>query len=207
MIENKTISIEIPAFFSKKISRILVFDEQGLSIEKPLSFDPVFTIDADKIVAFRYGINRIRGYKFYFGRQYIVELLDERGQIFPIKLSSIYGIRRNIYYSKWSDIVAALWHFYFSQLFEKRFEQYRCKERFDFAGIEFHPFGIKFDEYSLFWNEIGLSNYRSYFVVHHREDLKKRKSFNFKNDWNAFVLQVLLKEIKKEQEQLSVSDN
>ena len=207
MIENKTTGIEIPAFFGKKISRILSFGEQGLSIEKPLSFDPVLTIDADKIVAFRYGINWIRGYKFNIGRQYIVEILDEHGQIFPIKLRSMYGKRRNIYYSKWSDIVDALWHFYFRQLFEMRFELYRCKERFDFAGVEFHPFGIKIDGYNLFWNEIALSNYKTYFVVHHREDLKKRKSFNFKNDWNAFVLQVLLKEIKKEQEQLSVSDN
>ena len=207
MIERTINRIEITAFFRKKISLILVFGEQGLSIEKPLSFDPVLTIDADQIVAFRYGINWISGYQFNIGRQYIVEILDERGQIFPVKLRSMYGIRRNIYYSKWSDIVAALWHFYFRQLFEMRFQQYRYKERFDFAGVEFHPFGIKFDEYSLFWNEIRLSNYKSYFVVHHYEDLKKRKSFNFKNDWNASLLQVLLKEIKREQDRLSVSDN
>jgi len=56
--------------------------------------------------------------------------------------------------------------------------------------------GIKKNK--LLWKEIALSNYRTYFMIYHIDNLKQTKSCSYANDWNAFVLNCLLKKIVAE---------
>lgn len=202
MLTNNVASniISIPGLIRNKIHKKLIFEKEGLTIEKTLSFDPNVFIVADDICAFRFGVNWIRGYKFVFGRQYIIQIQNQDNKILAIKLNSYYQIRRKTYYKIWSAIFNQLWQNYFFKIFNYYFELYNTKKEFDLADVKFHPFGISWDDKSLFWNEIALSNYKSYFMIHHRDDLKKIKRCSFKNDWNAFILQRLLKKIIEEHE-------
>jgi hypothetical protein len=201
MDDNPTI-IETPGLFRNKTVKKLIFTEGGLTIEKPLSFDPVVFVPAEDIVAFRYGIKWLSGYAFTIGRTYLVEIQDNKGQIIPVKLPSLYGIKKNVYLDIWAGIIEQLWLYYLKTIFEGFYNQYKNKERFDLSGVEFHPFGIMLNGKGLFWDEIALSNYKTYFVVHGRENVKLLWSCNFKNDWNAYLLQKLLKTIIKDVDEL-----
>ena len=190
--------IEIPGLLRNNIYKKLTFKKEGLTIEKTLSFDPAVFIPAENISSFRYGVNWLRGYKFVFGRQYIIQVQDSKKEIFSIKLNSYYQIRRHAYHKIWSDIFNQLWRNYFINTFNYYYDLYSIKQEFDLADVKFHPFGISWDSNSLFWNEIALSNYKTYFMIHHKDDLKKIKRCSFMNDWNALILQCVLRKIIEE---------
>jgi hypothetical protein len=190
--------IAIPGLLSNKIYKKLIFTKDGLTIEKPLSFDPVVFIPAENISSFRYGVKWLTGVYVPFGRQYVIDIQDSNKKTFSIKLTSYYRIKSKAYHKLWSDIFSQLWHNYFVNTFNYYMELYTIKQEFELSKVKFMPFGITWDDGSLFWDEIALSNYRTYFMIHHRENLKKNKSCSFMNDWNAFILQCVLKNIIEE---------
>jgi hypothetical protein len=197
-MEEITNIIGIPTFFQNRIYKKIKFSKDSLTIEKTKSFEPPIFLAAENILSFRFGVNWIRGYKFTFGRQYIIELLDSQEKITSIKLTSYYQIRRKQYAKIWSDIINQLWSDYFNKKLNYYHELYLKKEEFTLSDVNFHPFGIGWYDGSMFWNEIALSNYITYFMIHKKEDLKKIKRCSFKNDWDALVLQSLLKKIIEE---------
>jgi hypothetical protein len=71
-----------------------------------------------------------------------------------------------------------------------------AKQVFELAGVKFDTDGISWDKNNkLLWEEIDLKNYRTYFMIHHVSDITRRKSCSFANEWNAYILQCLLKGI------------
>lgn len=197
MNESPTV-IEIPALLGDTAGKRIVFSKDGLTIEKSFSLSLPVLIPAENICAFRYGVNSIRGMYFNIGRQYVIEIQDFSQKTHIIKLNSYYGIRRHIYYELWADLFNQLWNTYFLNTFNFYNELYQIKQEFELAGVKFKPFGISWSDGSLLYSEIALSNYQSYFMIHHKNDLKKIKRCSFKNDWNAFILQCLLKCIVEE---------
>jgi hypothetical protein len=191
---------EIPSLFQSRIYKKITFKINGITIEKTRSFEPAVFTPTEDMVAFRYGVNWIKGYAFTIGRQYIIQLKDSQNQVSSIKLGSYYGVKRNAYYKIWSGLINQLWNNYFASQLNYYQELCAIKQEFDLCGVKFQPFGISWDSGSLFWNEIALSNYRTYFMIHAKDNPKKNKSSNFKNDWNALILQSLLKQIIKEQD-------
>jgi len=188
--------IEIPSLFQNKTAKRLTFSQDGIKIEKPLSFDPEVFLEAGDITAFRYGVTWTRGYRFVIGRQYWIEIKSRQHGVTKIKLKSIYGIKREVYGDIWSKIINQLWTNYFAAVLAEQIELYNKLEVFEFAGIKFLYEGINWDtKNKLLWDEIALSNYKSYFMVHHAQNPKQHKSFTFAIDWNALVLQYLLKHI------------
>ncbi len=165
-------------------------------MEKLLSFDPPVFIPHEDICAFRYGVTWTRGYKFIFGRQYFIEIKDSKNKIFKIKLKSFYGIKKETYQKKWSEIFNQLWRNYFSNIFNHYTELYNTHQIFELAGIKFLFEGIRWDNKNrLLWEEIALSNYKTYFMIHHIENPNQNKSRTFSTDWNGYILQCLLKKI------------
>ena len=195
MIEEAENTISIPALLQDKIHKKLTLTKEGLTIEKPLSSALVVFIPAEDILSFRYGIKWLKGSHFTIGRRYTIQVQDVNNQITSIKLSSYYGIRRKAYGQVWSEIIDRLWDNYFINTYNFYSGLYQARQEFELAGMKFYHNGIGWDNNSLFWNEIGLSTYQTYFMVHHRNDPKKTKSFSFMNDWNAYLLQRLLKKI------------
>jgi hypothetical protein len=193
---NASNVVEIPSLLQSKTVKRLAFTKEGITIEKPLSFDPSVFIPTENVNAFRYGVKFTRGHSFVIGRQYFIETKDAQNKIFKIKLKSYYGIRREAYRKAWVEIINQLWGNYFSKMLDEHFELYNTQQVFEFAGIRFLFDGISWDtKNKLLWEEIALSNYKTYFMIHHVQNPKQHKGFNFSNDWNALVLQYLLKQI------------
>jgi len=185
--------VEIPAFFTNKIAKTVTFNGNGITVE---TAGPTVFISSENISAFRFRTVWTRGYKFVFGRQYVIETKDFNNKIFQIKLSSIYGIRRKAYHEAWSSIFKQLWAHYFSNMLNYYVDLYDVGQEFELAGVKFLTDGISWDKKNkLLWKEISLKNYRSYFMIHHVDNLLQRKSCSFANDWNAYLLQCLLKTI------------
>ncbi|WPU96602.1 hypothetical protein SNE25_13850 [Mucilaginibacter sabulilitoris] len=203
LMNNDTCLIEIPALLSKKTSKILTFKTESLVIEKPLSFMPPDFIAAENITGFRYGVNWINGYAFTIGRQYFIEIQNEQQKIISIKLTSYYNIRKKLYSKLWTDIIQQLWRNYFVNVYNYYYELYNIRQTFDLCGIRFHVNGIGWEPQNILqWNAIGISSYQSYFMIYNSNNKSQNKSRSFANDWNAVVLQALLKKIVEERKVL-----
>ena len=195
----ETTIIQIPGLMSKSIRKKIIFEREGLRIQKNNSFDPPTFIAAENIAGFRFGLNWFYGFQFTVGRQYIIQIIDSQNNIFTIKLNSYYQLKQKTYHKIWLEIINQLWDNFFVNNFNYYFDLYTIKQEFDLGDIKFHPFGISWPNVSLFWDEIAISNYQTYFTIHHRGQPMKNKHCNFKNDWNALILQSLLKKIIQEQ--------
>lgn len=80
---------------------------------------------------------------------------------------------------------------------------YNIQQAFELAGVRFDADGISWDKKNkLLYHEITLKNYRTYFMIHHVNDIDHRKSCSFANDWNACILQYLLKGIINQQKKI-----
>jgi hypothetical protein len=181
-MDNGSTTIRVPGFFRGKTVKTLTFALEGLTIERPLSFDPVVFIPAGNIAAFRYGVKWLQGYAATIGRQYVIEIRDNDGNITDIKLRSVYRIKAKVYGDLWSAIFAQLWSHYFYNQLVYYFDLYRKNQSFELAGLKFFSSGVQLDNVGLLWDEFELSNYKTYFVLHHKSDLKKKKNFDFLND-------------------------
>lgn len=191
--------VEIPSLFQNRTAKRLTFSNEGLKIEKLNSFEPAVFITAENIAAFRFGAPALRGYAFTIGRRYFIELKDSDNNVYKIRFTSYYGIRREVYIKAWSDIISQLWNYYFRAICGRQYQLYKKLQVFDFAGVSFLFDGITLDpKNKLLWDEIALSNYKTYFTVHHINTPKQHRSFNFYNYWNALVLRYLLEKITTE---------
>jgi len=190
--------VEIPSLFQNKITKRITIADGGVTIEKTLSFDPPVFIPVDEIADFRYSIQWITGYAFNIGRVYFIEIRDIHKNVVKISLKSIYRIRRSAYDKAWCELVSKLWSSYFVKIARQKLNSYKKQEIFELAGIKFLFDGIRWNaERILFWQDIALSNYRTYFMIYDVNDVQFRKSFDFGKDWNAKILQEVLKLVIK----------
>ena len=202
-MNNDTCLIEIPALLNNRVSKILSFRAENLIIEKPLSLMPPDFIPAETITGFRYGVSWINGFTFTIGRQYFIEVQNDQQKVIHIKLSSYYGIRKKLYGQIWSDIIYQLWHSYFINQYNYYYELYNINQTFELCGIQFHFYGISWHVQNiLLWDEVAISSYRTYFMIYNSKNKMQYKSRDFARDWNAVVLQALLKRIVDERKVL-----
>ncbi|MBW4889493.1 hypothetical protein KXQ82_07195 [Mucilaginibacter sp. HMF5004] len=186
--------VEIPSLFSNQISRRLVFDTEGMTIEKPFGFDAIAYIAAEDFASVRMGIKRPRLLRFINGKQYVIEIKLYDESIIKIKLNSICNLRVQNYEDAWADMIRHLYTCYFSSQLNLYMELFHLKQSFTIGGVDFYYNGICWDKQNIIqWNEVALSNYQSYFVVHHRQDVSLNRIFNFLNVWNAHILQAMIK--------------
>lgn len=196
--------IDIPGFWGG--TRRLYFQAEGLNIERLKSFDAPVFLPADDIAAFRFEIKWLRGYRVAIGRQYSIDIQRFSGQITSLKLRSIYGIKKQQYHQLWNDILQLLWQHYFVNLLNYYRELKNMGQYFELGGVQFHSYGIAWEnEVSMFWHEIALASYTTYFMIYRADYNKHRKSCSYAADWNAVVLQTLLQEIIEEEKELKKS--
>ncbi|EHQ30563.1 hypothetical protein [Mucilaginibacter paludis] len=195
--------IEIPELLSNRICKRLILKFDGLVIEKPFIFDERQFIAVEDMVAFRLGIKWIRGIYFVLGRQFIVELKHQNGAITTIKLTSVYNIRNQKYDEIWSAIIDHVYCKYFSSHLQLYVELYEMGQTFNLSELTFNPDGITWDKNkNLHYNQISISCYRTYFVIHNKNNPKQNKSLSFLNDWNAYLVQALVRYIVEDRRKI-----
>jgi len=192
-------TIVITGLIQERVCKKVVFAHGGLTIEQPLSLAGSRFIASETISAFRFGVRELRGYKFSFGRQYFIEIKDFNCEIHRIKLNSLFGIKRKEYYRTWAELLQNVWDFYLDNQLNYYTELYNIQQTFELAGVTFHTDGISWDKNNhLSWDKIALKSYQNYFMIHHADNARQYKCCVFSIDWNAVVLQSLLKEIVRE---------
>jgi hypothetical protein len=200
--------IEIPGLFTNRIVRKLTISDDGVKLERPTTFAPAEFIPAAEIEALRYGARWLRGYAFPIGRHYFIEVKDEFGKVTSINLKSIYGIKRNTYDGLWRKTIGQLWAYYYSNIFNHYCMLYSSGQSFELSGIKFLSEGIGWGKnYCIIWENIALSNYAHYFAIYPKQNPKHHKAFYFARDWNAFILQALLKKIIAQYKQPQIGNN
>jgi len=191
--------IEIPGLIQARTCKNVIFAGEGLTIEQPFKVNPkVFLKDSD-ISAFRFGIKELRLFKFVLGREYYIEIKDFKCKIARIKLYSLYGATRKEYYKIWADLLQNLWDFYFGNQLSYYTELYNIQQIFELAGVAFHNDGISWNkDNKLAWDKIEIKSYQNYFLIHNSDNPQQYKCCVFSIDWNAVILQSLLKDIIRE---------
>lgn len=185
--------LEIPGLFSNKISRRLIFETEGFTIEKPFSFDSSLFIPAENVSAIRSGKKGIAGLRFFWGQHFIIDLQHHDDNYTRVKFSSYCGLRVQNYEEAWKDALNHLHQFYFASQVSMYKELLYLKQPFELLGVTFNADGISWGNNGIVpWKQITLSNYQNNFVIHHRQNVRLNIGFDFSRDWNATVLQAML---------------
>ena len=191
--------IEIKELLRDKTRNRVIFADEGLTIEKKIGFGRSTFIASTDIAAFRFGVRELKGFKYSFGRQYFIELKDFKYNLYRIKFNSLYGIKNKTYYRVWADLLQDIWDYYLSNQLNYYSEMFNIQQVFDLAGVNIYPDGISWNkQQKISWDKVELKSYQSYFMIHHADDADQFKCCIFSIDWNAVVLQSLLKDIIRE---------
>ncbi|MES1249629.1 MAG: hypothetical protein ABUL46_03050 [Chitinophaga rupis] len=153
----------------------------------------------NNIEAFRYGVKGIRGYKFYIGRVYCIDIKSSSGQVIKIRLKSIYRIRRKLLAEKYVNIVHALFHYYFNAITRRNVELFRENGSLEILGVNINTDGVLFDKKvgRISWNFLGTKRYQRYYTLFSETDPNQYKAFVYLDQWNAAVLHSTIETILK----------
>jgi hypothetical protein len=188
--------IEIPEFFGSKIKKRYIINADGITIQNVSDVDRPIFIPAASIKAFRYGVKFARGYAFYIGRKYWIEIKYNENEILIIALDSYYKIRLKAYDGAWRSIIKSLWNCYFGEILKEYVIAFNERKEFEIAGFIINSDGVNFgSDVELLWNELAVSYYRTYFMVYKIDDPKIRKSGTLAIDWNASLAQEFFRQL------------
>jgi len=171
----------------------LEFDDNDLASSIPTKFLK------EDIEAFRYGVKWIRGYRFYIGRIYCIDIKGVSGQIIRIRLKSIYRIRRKLLGEKYVNIVNALFRYYFNDISRRYVELFQENQPFEILGVKVNSDGVLFDQRigRISWDFLGTRRFRRYYTIFSETDANCYKTFEYLDQWNAAVLHSVLETILK----------
>src|SRR5579862_10030686 len=123
--------IEVPGMIQKKISKRIVFDENGITVWKSLFLVHREFFFNEDIASFRFGIKELQGFSFTFGRQYYIEIKDFNSEIRRIKFNSYCGINNRAYYKIWAELLQNLWDYFMERQLSYYTELYSIQQMFE----------------------------------------------------------------------------
>jgi hypothetical protein len=187
--------IAIPPLLGNKVARQLIFTDDGLTIIKLKPADTTF-IPWESLSAIRMKVTFIKGVYCYIGRQYYIDLKTDSEQVYTIRLTSLYNIKRKLYEQLWSDIYQQLYNFHFRQLLAYYLELHSISQMFKISGVKIYANGISWDDFPVLkWADLEFNAYKRYVVLHSRNGKLQRKFLYYGKDWNAWLLLEILKRI------------
>ena len=168
-----------------------IFDKGSTLIISPESIEYQNTsLSKFEIEEIRYGVKFIRGYSFYIGRIYCIDVKSLSGSVMQIRLKSLYSIRKKTLGEKYNAIFQALWENYMRDVAESFINLFKSKIDFDLLGITFTQEGIMFDKKNdlIPWEELGTKNYSRYYAIFSKTNHNNYKAFYYLEDWNTVIL-------------------
>ncbi|MEX6690869.1 hypothetical protein QTN47_25395 [Danxiaibacter flavus] len=169
------------------------FGDNNLSNKAPTKF-----LKSD-IKSFRCGIKWIRGYQFYIGRIYFIDIKEKSGRIIKLKLKSIYGIRKKLLADKYEKIITTLYDNFFDDIARHYLKEFDNNNDFELCGLLFSQKGIAFDKNSehIAWENIQTNSYRTYYTISPKDAPNAYKAFEYLHDWDARTLYSVSRQILK----------
>jgi len=171
----------------------LEFDDNNLASSTPTKFLK------EEIEGIRFGIKWIRGYGFYIGRIYCIDIKNKSGQIIKLRLKSIYGIRKVQLAEKYVKIANTLLRYYFDSLALQHIQSFQNNEHIEILGVKIDAEGVLFDQKigKISWNFLGTKQYQTYYTLFSEVDPNKYKAFEYINHWNTSLLESVIEGILK----------
>jgi hypothetical protein len=165
----------------------------------------------NEISDFRFGVRWILGYAFYFGREYQVFIRNLNNEVVKVSFTSFYGVRQKKLNTLYSDIINSTWEFFFTDKAIECITKFNDGHEFAIAGVEIAQDGILLSspglikEHRLFipWNDVDLKYYNTHFVIHSKSNVRKFNfAYRYLETWNAWLLQIVLSQILKQEQQI-----
>jgi hypothetical protein len=174
-------------------SELIQFDDTELKDSNPT------LIPKSEISDFRYGIKRIRGYMFYIGTIFCIDVRGINNQIIKLRLKSLYGIGRKNIFKKYSAVINALYANYFDEVIVKYLNKFENGDEFEIAEVVFKFNGVIFRKKTelIEWKNLGTKTYFSYYALYDQQQPDNYKAFEYVNDWNIGILYSVTQQILK----------
>lgn len=163
----------------------LEFEDKDLVALPPTRFPK------EEIEGIRFGVKWIRGYSFYIGRIYCIDIRSETNQVIHLRLKSLYGIRKRELGDKYSKIANALFRYYFDDLARHYLRLFENNIPFDILGVNFSSEGVVFDEKAglVSWDFLGTKSYYTYYTLFCETNPIQYKAYEYIHHWNVAVLE------------------
>jgi hypothetical protein len=150
------------------------------------------------VTGFRYGLKWIRGYSFYIGRIYCIDIRGKE-QLFKIRLYSIYGIRRKQLSKKFSLILNAFFDTHHEDIVREYLHYYSLEGAVSICGAVFSNEGVSLGEKSFIkWDDLGMRSYSTYHALFSKSDPTIYKAFSYLLDWNSAAVYSIAKTLLAE---------
>lgn len=169
------------------------FDDTELKDAKPTN------IPKSGITGFKYGVKPIRGYMFYIGTTFCIDVCGTAEQIIKLRLKSLYGIRRKELAAKYSQIIDALYDNYFDETIWNCLNKFENGEEFEIAATIFKSNGLIFEKAGklIEWEDLGTKAYSSYYTLFSKRQPNHYYAYEYVNDWNVGILYGATQQILK----------
>lgn len=195
--QSLNISIR-PSFFDRERNLIInsdfiEFDDTELKNAKPTM------ILKSEISGFKFGIKRIRGYIFYIGTIFCIDVRGTNEQLIKLRLKSLYGINGKEFAEKYSSVLNALYDNYFDGIILNHLNRFENGEHFEIAGVLFNSNGVIFRKKNqlIEWEDLGSKTYSNYYALYSKLQPGNYQAFEYVNDWNTGILYSVIEQILK----------
>ena len=199
------INLSIKRGFLDSRKRQLILNPAFIQFEdKDLLSDPFTRFVKSEIIAFRYGINWIQGYRFTIGREYQIFIHNQDNKTLKINFKSFYGIKKAELHKLYGEIIKALWDFYFGDITDKFLNKFRNGNDIDVGNVPISQRGVTIKASGIFkeqakfipWEKVRTRDYQTYFNIHSTEDtVNINRSYSYLKDWNTAVLYSVVRTI------------
>lgn len=160
------------------------FDDNDVVSAIPTRFEKM------EIVSFRYGVKWIKGYSFYIGRIYCIDIKSATDKVIKIKLKSLYGVNKKLLNDKYSRIVHGLFDLYFKDISIAYLENFNEGHSFRILDTTFTPEGLSWEKSQsvIPWDDVDLKAFSTYFSLFSKSNPSNYKAYEYLTDWNAGML-------------------
>lgn len=149
----------------------------------------------DEIMAFRFGIEPIKGYMFTIGWRYTFEIKGLTDKVMEIRFTTLYGIRKKELGKKYTDIVTAFLDLYQDDLVNRYIHLFNAKLEVEILETLFTDDFVSLNNHKISYEYLGIKEYSSYYALYSKRIPKIYKSYSYLKDWNAIVVYGLAKQL------------
>lgn len=164
-------------------------------------------IDANDIIAYKFGIRWIKGIEFTIGREYQIFIESKSKGVLEIKFKTYYSYKNNELFQKYSSILDDLWKVYFDGIAANFIKLFYNNETFNIGDIFINQKGVIINLSGIFsmkpqeipWKNVRTQDYQTYFSIYSSENPSKiNRGYSYLEDWNTTVLYCVLRTILRD---------
>jgi len=184
--------IIVRSLFDQRKRQLLISKDNIIFEDKDLRKDPFTTLLKENIAGIRHGIHFIKGLEFYIGREYLIFIKDHFGKELKINFKLFYGRKLQQKHKLYNDIINELWVNFFDEKITSFHLKINQNIPFVLGSISFEENCLKFENKIIQFNDLGIKEYRHYFVLYSIKDYNINKLLYYLKDDNAVLVLALL---------------